>query len=154
MPVDYPVITSTTKPADAANQLSRYIVSIVQASLEGEAQLTSSLPPAASDGNNEAQSFANQFIKSPDNIKDVSISLPPAPSLDNLLVDFQGALNQVTAVVDGLQHSWLLQYFPASIPGGIDPLLTMIASGTIVTDSMQEIFWSRAKGQTRAPPMP
>ena len=149
MPVDYPVITSTTKPADAANQLARYIVSIVQASLEGVGLLADNLPPAASDGNNEAQVFADKFIKPPANIKDISISIPPAPSTDNLFVDFQSALNQVTAVVDGLQHSWLLQYFPASIPGGIDPLLNMIASGTIVTDSMQEIFWSRAKGQTQ-----
>ena len=146
---DYPVITSTTKPADAANQLAKYIVGIMQASLEAEGRLAESLPPAATTGNNEAQTFADKFIKAPNAIADVQINLPPAPTPDNLYIDFQGALNEVTAVVDGLQHSWLLQYFPASIPGGLDPLLTMIASGTIVTDSMQEIFWSRAKGQTQ-----
>ena len=149
MAVDYPVILSTTKPADAANQLSRYIVSIVQASLEGEARLADTLPPAASDGNNEAQSFANQFIKAPNDIKEIDIPLPTAPSTDNLFVDFQSALNEVEGVVNGLQYSWLMKYFPASLPGGLDPLLNMIASGAIVTDSVQEIFWSRAKGQTQ-----
>lgn len=149
MAVDYPVITSTTKPADAANQLARYIVSIVQASLDSENSLATTLPPAASAGNTEAQGFAAQFIKPPLDIANIPINLPPAPSPDNLYIDFAGALNEVEGVVNGLQYSWLMKYFPASLPGGLDPLLNMIASGTIVTDSMQEIFWSRAKSQTQ-----
>ncbi|MDL2342463.1 MAG: hypothetical protein QFB87_05300 [Patescibacteria group bacterium] len=80
-------------------------------------------------------------------VRDLAVALPKAPDISALNVDFDAALQQVKGVVDGLQNSWLLKYFPASLPNGLDPLLQQIMAGTIVTPAMQEILWERAKQQ-------
>ena len=74
-------------------------------------------------------------------------TIPPAPTVAQLAVDFGAALAQVKGVVDGLQNSWLMTYFPAVLPLGLDPLLSQITNGTIITQAMQDILWERAKQQ-------
>lgn len=74
-------------------------------------------------------------------------SVPPAPTADQLTVDFDAALVQVKGVVDSLQNSWLMAYFPAAMPTGFDPLMAQIISGTIITQAMQDLLWERAKQQ-------
>lgn len=75
-------------------------------------------------------------------------TLPPPPGASTLAVDFDAALVQVKGVVDALSGSWLMQYFPAAMPDGFDPLMDLVLNGAIVTDAMQEIMWERAKAQT------
>lgn len=75
-------------------------------------------------------------------------ALPPPPGATTLEVDFDAALAQVQGVVDSLSGSWLMQYFPAAMPDGFDPLMDLVLNGAIVTDAMQEIMWERAKAQT------
>lgn len=77
------------------------------------------------------------------------VNIPPVPTVDGMIVDFDAALAQVKAVVDSVEDSWLMQYFPAAMPDGFDPLMTQILNGAIVTDAMQELIWERAKGQTQ-----
>lgn len=74
-------------------------------------------------------------------------SVPPAPTPAQLTMDFDAALVQVKGVVDSLQDSWLMTYFPAAMPTGFDPLMAQILDGTIITEAMQEILWERAKQQ-------
>lgn len=74
-------------------------------------------------------------------------AIPPAPTAAQLSVNFDAALVQVKGVVDSLQTSWLQQYFPAALPTGFDPLMSQIVSGAIITQSMQDILWERAKQQ-------
>jgi hypothetical protein len=143
-----PVITSTTKPADAANQLAQYISGVAGASLDTFDHTAHVLTGSAADGNDAAQIFMQQRIKSPDKIEKPNYFIPPAPDRGLLVIDFDAALVQVKGVVDGLQSSWLMKYFPAAMPDGVDALLTQISSGTLVTAAMQEIFWERAKYQT------
>jgi hypothetical protein len=40
-----------------------------------------------------------------------------------------------------------MEYFPAAMPGGLDPLMTTILNGEIVSGVTQEIMWERAKAQ-------
>lgn len=75
-------------------------------------------------------------------------TLPPPPGASTLAVDFDAALVQVKGVVDALSGSWLMQYFPAAMPDGFDPLMDLVLNGAIVSDAMQEIMWERAKAQT------
>lgn len=75
-------------------------------------------------------------------------TLPPPPGASTLAVDFDAALAQVRGVVDALSGSWLMQYFPAAMPDGFDPLMDLVLNGAIVSDAMQEIMWERAKAQT------
>lgn len=74
-------------------------------------------------------------------------TVPPAPTAAQLTMDFNAALVQVKGVVDSLQNSWLMQYFPAAMPTGFDPLMAQIINGTIITQAMQELLWERAKQQ-------
>jgi hypothetical protein len=74
-------------------------------------------------------------------------SIPPAPTPAQLAMNFDAALVQVKGVVDSLQDSWLMTYFPAAMPTGFDPLMAQIIDGTIITEAMQEILWERAKQQ-------
>lgn len=74
-----------------------------------------------------------------------NIPAPPDPS--TLMVDFDGTLTKVKLVVDSLQTSWLMQYFPATLPSGLDPLMAQILGGEIITAAEQEILWERAKEQ-------
>lgn len=74
-------------------------------------------------------------------------TLPPLPDPNDLTIDFAEALQQVQAVVDGLQTSWLREYFPAALPDGLDPLLSDIIAGAMVDATTQEIMWERAKAQ-------
>ncbi len=48
--------------------------------------------------------------------------------------------------MDGMNNSWVMKFFPASIPGGIDTLLQAITQ-SLVPEALQEIMWSRAKAQ-------
>lgn len=73
--------------------------------------------------------------------------VPPAPTAAQLAVNFDAALVQVKGVVDSLQDSWLMTYFPAAMPTGFDPLMAQILDGTIITEAMQELLWERAKQQ-------
>lgn len=75
-------------------------------------------------------------------------TLPPPPAASTLEVDFDAALAQVQGVVNGLSGSWLMQYFPAALPDGFDPLMDLVLNGAIVSDAMQELIWERAKAQT------
>lgn len=75
-------------------------------------------------------------------------TLPPPPSPSTLEVNFDAALLQVRGVVDDLAGSWLMQYFPAALPDGFDPLMDLVLNGAIVSDAMQELLWERAKQQT------
>lgn len=75
-------------------------------------------------------------------------TLPPPPGASTLAVDFDATLAQVRGVVDTLSGSWLMQYFPAAMPEGFDPLMDLVLNGAIVSDAMQEIMWERAKAQT------
>jgi hypothetical protein len=75
-------------------------------------------------------------------------TLPPLPDPNDLTIDFAQALQQVQDVIDGLQTSWLRDYFPAALPDGLDPLLSDIISGAMVDATTQEIMWERAKAQT------
>jgi hypothetical protein len=75
------------------------------------------------------------------------VNIPPVPTVDGMIVDFDAALAQIKAVVDSVQNSWLMEYFPAAMPGGLDPLMTTILNGEIVSGVTQEIMWERAKAQ-------
>lgn len=72
----------------------------------------------------------------------------PSINLNNVDGDFNGTLTKIKEFMDGLENSWLMRYFPAALPDGLDPLLEMVTGGTIVSDAMQEIMWERAKQQT------
>jgi len=74
--------------------------------------------------------------------------LPPMPTTGELGVDFAATLDTVESFVNGLQNSWLMTYFPASLPSGLDPLLASIIDGVLVDATTQEIMWERAKAQT------
>lgn len=73
--------------------------------------------------------------------------LTPPINPNTIDVDFDATLDKIKDFTNDLQNSWLMQYFPAALPSGLDPLLEMIVNGTIVTDAMQEIYWERAKQQ-------
>jgi hypothetical protein len=74
-----------------------------------------------------------------------AVGAPPDPATLN--VDFDGTLVKVKQVVDSVQNSWLMQYFPAALPDGFDPLMNQILTGQIITTAEQEILWERAKQQ-------
>lgn len=74
--------------------------------------------------------------------------IPPMPTTGELGVDFAATLDTVESFVDGLQNSWLMTYFPAALPSGLDPLLASIIDGVLVDATTQEIMWERAKAQT------
>lgn len=74
--------------------------------------------------------------------------IPPMPTTGELGVDFAATLDTVESFVNGLQNSWLMTYFPAALPSGLDPLLTNIINGVLVDAATQEIMWERAKAQT------
>lgn len=74
--------------------------------------------------------------------------IPPMPTTGELGVDFAATLDTVESFVNGLQNSWLMTYFPASLPSGLDPLLASIIDGVLVDATTQEIMWERAKAQT------
>jgi len=78
-----------------------------------------------------------------------AMNIPPVPMYDNMVVDFDAALAQVKALVDGLETSWLMKYFPAALPDGLEPLLDQVLNGTLVPEIIQEIMWERAKEQTQ-----
>ena len=78
-----------------------------------------------------------------------ALSIPPVPVFDNMVVDFDAALTQVKSLVDGLETSWLMKYFPATLPEGIEPLLNQVLNGTLVPEIIQEIMWERTKEQTQ-----
>lgn len=144
-----PVINPKSVPVTIAHQIIGYISAVAANELAVADSVSRTIPKSPLDGANNAQDFAGRRFAAPNNITSPILSLPPPPNTDGMVVDFDAALKQVKSVVDGVQQSWLFQYFPASLPGGLDPLLAQITNGTIITDAMQEIFWSRAKYQTQ-----
>jgi hypothetical protein len=93
----------------------------------------------------------NLYARDLTQYRDVNAPVVPnigeAPDPDELMVDFDAALDQVKGVVDSLQDSWLMQYFPATMPDGFDPLMQQILNGELITAAEQEILWERAKQQ-------
>lgn len=92
------------------------------------------------------------FTKATQGYSDIpipTVNLPPVPVVDGMIVDFDAALAQVKALVDGVESSWLMRYFPATLPEGVEPLLDQVLNGTLVPEIIQEIMWERAKDQTQ-----
>lgn len=135
------------KPADAAAAITTYIAQVAQQSINNANNTALTLPEAALKsavlGN---QLLVNTMGENPI-VRDLRLILPSGPDVSALNVDFDAALQQVKGVVDSVQTSWLMKYFPASMPNGFDPLMQLILAGTIVTPAMQEIMWERAKQQ-------
>lgn len=134
-------------PADVAAALTTYISQVAQQSITNANNTALKLPEAAI----RSAAFASQVLvdvmgDNPE-VSSPFISFPAPPDITALNVDFDAALQQVKGVVDGLQTSWLMKYFPAAMPNGFDPLMQQILAGTIVTSAMQEILWERAKQQ-------
>jgi hypothetical protein len=133
-------------PADAASELTKYLTTVAQVSISDtnfNAAFNLGVPERAAIG--ASQIIVGAMGDNP-TVRDFSGTIP-IPNTDTLNVDFDAALVQVKDVVDSLEQSWLLKYFPAALPEGLDPLLQQITSGTIVTNATQEILWERAKQQ-------
>ena len=54
--------------------------------------------------------------------------------------------NYAKTLMDGMNNSWVMKFFPAAVPGGIDTLLQAVTQ-SLVPEALQEIMWSRAKAQ-------
>lgn len=54
--------------------------------------------------------------------------------------------NYAKTFLDGMNNSWVMKFFPAAVPGGIDTLLQAVTQ-SLVPEAIQEIMWSRAKAQ-------
>jgi hypothetical protein len=72
---------------------------------------------------------------------------------DNIVRTIQTAMqmyplgtNYAKNFLDGMNNSWVMKFFPAAIPGGIDTLLQAVTQ-SLVPEALQEIMWSRAKAQ-------
>jgi hypothetical protein len=72
---------------------------------------------------------------------------------DNIVRTIQTAMqmyplgtNYAKTFLDGMNNSWVMKFFPAAIPGGIDTLLRAVTQ-SLVPEALQEIMWSRAKAQ-------
>lgn len=134
--------------AQQINALNQYIVNVAGTSLYSFDQLQDKAQKAARDGATEANQAFYADVGNPfQYIAKPTITLPPVPDVSSLNVNFDTALAQVTGVVNGLQNSWLMSYFPATMPNGFDPLMQQILAGAIVTQTQQDLLWGRAKAQ-------
>jgi hypothetical protein len=133
--------------AVVANKMALYLAGIAATSIQTVYTTADTLNKAAEQSAVTAGSMMADMIGTAPGIWAPPVLLPAAPDIGSLNVDFDATLAQVKSVVDGLQNSWLMQYFPAAMPTGFDPLMQLILAGTIVTPAMQEIMWERAKNQ-------
>lgn len=144
-----PNITTMKNAQDISKYISQYILDNLDVSYRLYDDEKTIVDTALTEGSAAAHSFMNENLRPTTSVAHVNVPIPPAPSFDNMQVDFDAAMRQVKGVVDGLSGSWLMQYFPAALPNGVEPLLAQVTSGTLISEAMQEVFWTRAKYQAQ-----
>lgn len=137
-------------PSAAAAKLTEYLAGLASRSITNAENRANSLPKSMTAAAVAGNGILVAAMGDNPVVRDNSILGLTTPGNAALIEgDFEGILTKVKSLVStDLKNSWLMQYFPASLPNGLDPLLQMVTSGTIVTEAMQEIIWERAKQQT------
>ena len=142
-----PVLTGLSAQ-DATNSLIQYIANLAGVAFD---KVGISADQIIAQSNSDVPSTHNLIwgkdVSQYHTVNNPGVTLPAAPTPSNFNVDFAGSLNTVKTFVDGVRGSWMMQYFPASMPNGFDPLMQQILGGAIVTQSMQDLLWGRAKSQ-------
>lgn len=150
---DFPELGSGDSAVDtktAAGLISQYLAQVADASIRTTYTVADELATAAGRGAEVAGNIVVDVMGQNPTVSNWAVVglTPPVVDADDVDGDFNSTLEKIKEFIDGLEDSWLMRYFPASLPDGLDPLLEMVTSGTIVTDAMQEIMWERAKQQT------
>lgn len=146
----FPVIDSTVNSKAAAAAISEYMANVADVSIRTVYTTADTLDKAAANGAIIGGNMMIDVMGDNPIVQNRAIFglTPPVINQNDIDGDFDGTLTKIKTFIDGLQNSWLMKYFPASLPDGLDPLLEMITNGTIVSDALQEIMWERAKQQT------
>lgn len=110
-----------------------------------------------------------------EDVPSIGVSMPSAPIADSMVYDHGMAMTQVGQLVDGLETSWLMRYFPATMPDGDELLFESMFDSlndnavaifdraaldlaspsllpqdeALVSAAMQELLWERAKEQAQ-----
>lgn len=145
----FPVYADNANTKVVASAISQYLAEVADASIRTTYTTADTLDTVAERAAIVGGNIMVDVMGTNPIALDRALSgLIPPPNPDNLIVDLDATLTKIKTFVNDIEHSWLTKYFPASLPNGLDPLLQMVTSGTIVTEAMQEIMWERAKQQT------
>jgi hypothetical protein len=140
-----PMLSGSETTAQAVNTILRYMQTIaLHRSNSANTQLDN-----ANDGvNNVKYNLVNGLLPTTTSVPAQVYTLP-----DNIVRTIQTAMqmyplgtNYAKTFLDGMNNSWVMKFFPAAIPGGIDTLLQAVTQ-SLVPEALQEIMWSRAKAQ-------
>lgn len=143
----FPNITDVNTKV-AAQLISEYLAGVADTSIRTTYTTADTLATASERGAIVGGNIMIDVMGDNPVVRDFGlIGIEPPINPDTIDVDFDATLDKIKQFTNDLQTSWLMRYFPAALPNGLDPLLQMITNGTIVSEAMQEIFWERAKRQ-------
>jgi hypothetical protein len=143
--VSVPIFNGTETPAQAVSLLVQYLeILALKKSNDVNAALNN-----ANDGVNSVKyNLVNGTLPST-----TAVPLPVYTLPDNIVRTIQTTMQMYPLgtdyakhFVDGMNNSWVMKFFPAAVPGGIDTLLQAVTQ-SLVPEALQEIMWSRAKAQ-------
>lgn len=143
----WPIATGgSVTTAQAVNSLINYLQQYALNSTN-MTDWRSNLAAAALNGSSFNPGQIN--LTSPSGRYDTQISVAPSDivrSVQSGMQMYPVGTNYTKNIIDGLSNSWIMRFFPAATPGGIDTLLQAVTQ-SLVPEALQEIMWSRAKAQ-------
>lgn len=140
-----PLLTGNESTAQAVNLLLQYLQ---QMAFRKSEDVTAQLNNANAGVNGVKYNLVNGTLPAVSYVPTSVYTLP-----DNIVRTIQTTMQMYPLgtdyakhFVDGMNNSWVMKFFPASVPGGIDTLLQAVTQ-SLVPEALQEIMWSRAKAQ-------
>ena len=139
------LLNGSESTAQAVNKILTYMQTMA---LQESNNAVSELTNANTGLNNVKYNLVNGILPTVTGVPAQVYTLP-----DNIVRTIQTAMqmyplgtNYAKNFLDGMNDSWVMKFFPAAIPGGIDTLLQAVTQA-LVPEALQEIMWSRAKAQ-------
>lgn len=140
-----PLLAGGESTADAVNTILRYMQNMAL----GESNNAIVQSNNATSGVNSVDyNLVNGVLPSTVNVPSQVYTLP-----DGIVKTIQTAMQMYPLgtdyakhFLDGMNNAWVMKFFPAAVPGGIDTLLQAVTQ-SLVPEALQEIMWSRAKAQ-------
>jgi hypothetical protein len=142
---ELPILDGTESTAAAVNKLLQFMQTMAWRKSE---DVTAQLNNANAGVNSVKYNLVNGILPTVTGVPTQVYTLP-----NNIVSTIQTAMqmyplgtNYAKTFLDGMNNSWVMKFFPAAVPGGIDTLLQAVTQ-SLVPEALQEIMWSRAKAQ-------
>lgn len=140
-----PLLNGSESTAQAVNLILQFMQQL--AFYKSEA-VTAELNNANTGVNSIQYNLVNGILPTTSSVPAQVYTLPDhiVSAIQTTMQMYPLGTNYAKNFLDGMNNAWVMKFFPAAVPGGIDTLLQAVTQ-SLVPEALQEIMWSRAKAQ-------